>query len=264
MSAEDIMRGRPDPDAAYFPKISIGGVSFCKIDDPELLTVIERSVASRRSICVAHPNVHHINVARKNDEFRAVLARFDYLVPDGIGVYLAAKFLYGLNGGFSQRQNGTDFYSDFLERANENHWKVFFLGDRAEVLESLKESIGRQYPGIVIAGTHNGFFPIEDPSVAEEIRKSVADVLMIGRGVPRQELWLQRYKDSIDVSACLVVGGGISFMAGAKRRAPSWMRVVGLEWLYRMNLEPKRLWSRYLFGIPSFFIYVIKLKLGLP
>lgn len=253
----------PEPaEAGSFPTIRIGDTTFCRISDDDLLTVIERSITARRLITVVHPNVHHLNVARANDEFRTALDRFDYLVPDGIGVHLAAEFLYGSEGGFGERQNGTDFYFRFLKLADKHRWRVFFLGDRDEVLERLTQVVRRDYDGIVIAGTHNGFFPINDETIADQIRQSSADALLVGMGVPRQEIWVQRFKEKTNVSATLAVGGGISFIAGVKKRAPSWMRSAGIEWLHRMAVEPRRLWIRYILGIPSFAVYLLKLKLG--
>jgi len=226
------------------------------------LAVIERSIAARRPTTVVHPNVHHLNVARTNDEFQSALAKFDYLVPDGIGVHFAARFLYGSKGGFGERQNGTDFYFRFLKLADMHRWRVFFLGDREEVLEKLKQIVVKEYAGIVIAGTHHGFFPIDDETVADQIRQSSADALLVGMGVPRQEIWLQKFKERTNVPATLAVGGGISFIAGVRKRAPSWMRSAGIEWLHRMAVEPRRLWIRYILGIPSFAVYLLKLKLG--
>ena len=241
--------------------VRIGEVTFAKVDDTELLTIVEGAVAAKRPLSIVHPNVHHLDICRSEPALVTALSGFDYIVPDGVGVYLAARFLHGRAGGFRRRQTGTDFYFSLLKLASNLRWRIFFLGDTPEVLDALVARLKRDYEGVIVAGVHDGFFDPEERSVVEMARASKADLLMIGMGAPRQELWLQNNKEMLDIPVSIVVGAGISFMSGVKKRAPMWVRAVGLEWLYRTTQEPRRLWRRYIVGIPAFFFYLLRLKL---
>ncbi|MDE3057771.1 MAG: WecB/TagA/CpsF family glycosyltransferase [Bacteroidota bacterium] len=209
---------------------------------------------------IDHTHFHHLVVADKNAAFRNSLLCFDMLLPDGIGVYLASKFLYGNAEAFTHRHTGTDFYFQLLKRANKKHWKIFFLGGKQEMLDALQVQLRKKYPNITIAGVHHGFFPFEDRSVLDEIASSNADILFAGMGVPRQELWLHHHKNELNVPVCFAVGAGMDFVSGYQKRAPQRLQRAGFEWLYRLLHEPRRLWKRYLIGIPSFIIFVIRCK----
>lgn len=249
------------PGDATTSAVRIGEVAFARIDDAELLGLVENAVTGKRRLSIVHPNAHHLNVCRSDRTLVDALSGFDFAVPDGVGVYLAARFLYGRAGGFRRRQTGTDFYFSLLRRASEMKWRMFFLGDKPEVLNALVERLKLDYSGVIVAGTHDGFFDSDDKSVVKMIRASKTDLLMVGMGVPRQELWLQKNKGALNVPVSIAVGAGIAFMSGVKKRAPMWLRVAGLEWLYRTIQEPERLWSRYVVGIPAFFLYLLRLKL---
>ena len=254
------------PKAPHFGEttnsvVRIGDVAFAKIDDPELLRLTENAVSAKRPLSIVHPNAHHLNICRSNRDLVDALSGFDYVVPDGVGVYLAARFLYGRAGGFPRRQTGTDFYFSLLQRASDLRWRIFFLGDKPEVLNVLAGKLQQDHSGVIVAGMHDGFFDPEDQSVVEMVRASNADLLMVGMGVPRQELWLRKNKGVVNIPVSIAVGAGISFLSGEKKRAPMWLRTLGLEWLYRTIQEPKRLWSRYIVGIPAFFFYLVKIKL---
>jgi N-acetylglucosaminyldiphosphoundecaprenol N-acetyl-beta-D-mannosaminyltransferase len=124
---------------------------------------------------------------------------------------------------------------------------VFFLGAREEVVRALAEASVRRHPGLRIAGWRNGYFaPGEDDRVVAEIRASGAAMLFVGMPSPFKDLWCERHRDALGVPVILGVGGSFDVLAGFVRRAPAWMQRVGLEWLWRVAMEPRRLFWRYL------------------
>jgi len=136
---------------------------------------------------------------------------------------------------------------ELLKLANERHYHVYFLGAKPEVLQKVVAVVQRDYPGICIAGYRDGYFDKhEEQSVAEDIRKSNADMLFVGIKTPKKEYFLQTWQDFMNVPICHGVGGSFDILAGVTKRAPFWVQRYGLEWLYRLIQEPRRMWKRYL------------------
>jgi N-acetylglucosaminyldiphosphoundecaprenol N-acetyl-beta-D-mannosaminyltransferase len=134
-----------------------------------------------------------------------------------------------------------------LERANDEGYRVFFLGATPAVLELALGRIRTGYPGVQIGGFHHGYFaPSEEPSLVSRIKASRSDILFIGFGTPKKELWVRRYLSAMGVPVVHGVGGSLDVLAGVIPRAPLWMQRSGLEWLFRVLQEPQRMWARYL------------------
>ena len=178
---------------------------------------------------------------------------------DGIGVYWASKFLYG-TAGFPKRVNGTDLYYKILELAEKNSYSIFFFGG-SDKCKSLESRLTQMYPKLLIKGviTRNLDF---DDSMLTELNTSNSDILFLGLGTPYQEKWIATFSQKCDIPIQIAVGSGIDFLSEVRMRAPLILRKFGLEWFYRLTLEPRRLWKRYLIGIPTFIILIIKQKLS--
>lgn len=199
---------------------------------------------------VAFVNAHNLNVAREHAEYARALRSVDYVFPDGIGVKLAARF-----GGHALRHNlnGTDMYAPLMKALGELHAGVFVLGAEPAVLARAIAAIERDAPGVRVLGSHDGYFsPADEPALREAINASGADVVLVGMGTPRQELWMARNVGELRVGAVLCLGGLLDFLGGKNARAPMWMRQAGLEWIYRIVQEPRRMWRRYVVGNPKF------------
>jgi N-acetylglucosaminyldiphosphoundecaprenol N-acetyl-beta-D-mannosaminyltransferase len=207
-------------------------------------------------LTIIQPHFFHAVLGRSDSNVLNLYRKYDLVLPDGYGVYAASKFLYGNENAFQQFFNGTDFYEVLLKEADLCQWRIFFFGETENVLEALKRRLYGAFPGLVIAGTHHGFIDLDDVSVVSAINASNADILLIGMGTPKQDYWLWKYYHDLHVPVTMTVGAGIRFMSGKKIRAPEALRKAHLEWLFRFFQEPRRLWRRYLLGIPRFMFYI--------
>jgi N-acetylglucosaminyldiphosphoundecaprenol N-acetyl-beta-D-mannosaminyltransferase len=146
-----------------------------------------------------------------------------------------------------ERIAGIDIMYKLLQQANENHYRVYFLGTKPEVLPKVITTVQGDYPGIRIAGFRDGYFnKAQELTVAEGIRNSRADILLVAISSPKKENFLRKWRNFINVPVCHGVGGSFDILASVSKRAPLWMQKCGMEWFYRLIQEPRRMWRRYL------------------
>lgn len=224
----------------------------------EILAEIDTTISLKKQFSFSYVNAYVALLANKNAELHKNLNEFSALFSDGIGMYWASKLLYG-KFGLSERINGTDLYFKILQLAEKKKYKVFFFGGGEEAVANLKKNLIKSYPHILIGGIIK-----RDTNFTEDILSSIShsnsDILFVGLGTPDQEKWIASFGKKCNVPIQISVGSGIDFLSGAYQRAPALFRKFGLEWLFRLMLEPKRLWKRYLVGIPTFLLQVIKQK----
>ena len=227
-------------------------------DEEEVLALLSKDIDSGRSIELFFLNAHCFNLAQKDREYFDILNSCDYLLNDGIGIKIASKIEKLV---LKKNLNGTDFIPEIAEMASKKGYKIFLLGAKDGIAEEAAVKLKEKFEGLQIAGVHSGYGL--DESVLEMINNSKADILIAGMGVPMQEKWIRENKSKLG-SVKLFVGGGaiLDFLSQRIRRAPLLMRKIGLEWLFRLCLEPGRLWRRYLVGNFLFFYYILVLKLG--
>ena len=186
---------------------------------------------------VVTPNPEMVDRARRDAPFRAVLNGADLVLPDGIGVVHAAKLL---GRPLKGRVTGFDFACDMLDVLDEMGGRLYLLGAKPGVAEAAAARLEVRYPGLVICGTHDGYFQ-EDGAVVEAIRASGADAVFVCLGFPKQERWMADHGSATGARLMAGLGGSLDVFAGVVERAPeSWQR-LGLEWLYRLTREPKRI-----------------------
>ncbi|MDX8468575.1 WecB/TagA/CpsF family glycosyltransferase [Mesorhizobium sp. VK23B] len=235
------------------------GISVLAIRWDDAVTLLSRLIAERRFTKVSFLNAHNANLAYGDPVFAEALDDF-LVLPDGVGVDIAAKLLYG--APFPDNLNGTDFIPAFLQ-ASTRPLTVALLGAtrvNAEAASAKLSALARQHKFVVI---HDGYFsPAEEPAIVERIARLRPDVLLVAMGVPRQELWIARHIDARHCTLPIAVGALLDFLSGTVPRAPLWMRRLRLEWLYRLWIEPGRLWRRYVVGNPLFLWRVLKQKLA--
>jgi N-acetylglucosaminyldiphosphoundecaprenol N-acetyl-beta-D-mannosaminyltransferase len=188
---------------------------------------------------------------------KKILDSIDILHADGIGVYFASKILYG-NKGLHEKLTGTDLYYSILKRAAQEKWKIFLLGNTDDVVRNASQRTTLLFPGLQIVGFHHGYFDLSDSTILQKINTSHADIVFISLGMPKQELWLEQYQDTLLVPVRILSGSGILHMSGLLWRAPVLVQYIGLEWLFRLLQEPKRLWRRYLIGNPMFMYRILR------
>lgn len=235
------------------------GISVLAIRWDEAIALLSRLIAERRFTKVSFLNAHNANLAYSDPVFAEALDDF-LVLPDGVGVDIAAKLLYG--APFPDNLNGTDFIPAFLQ-ASTRPLTVALLGAtrvNAEAASVKLSALAVQHKFVVV---HDGYFsPAEEPAIVKRIARLRPDVLLVAMGVPRQELWIARHIDARHCTLPIAVGALLDFLSGTVPRAPLWMRRLRLEWLYRLWIEPGRLWRRYVVGNPLFLWRVFKQKLA--
>ncbi|UVK38705.1 WecB/TagA/CpsF family glycosyltransferase [Mesorhizobium sp. AR10] len=235
------------------------GIPVLAIGWDDAIVLLARLVAERRFTKVSFLNAHNANIAYSDPVFAEALGDF-LILPDGVGVDVAAKLLYG--APFPDNLNGTDFIPAFLQ-ASTRPLTVGLLGAKrvnAEAASTRLAALAVQHNFVVI---HDGYFSAaEEQGIVDRIAKLRPDVLLVAMGVPRQEMWITRHIDARHCTLPIAVGALLDFLSGTMPRAPLWMRRLRLEWLFRLWVEPGRLWRRYVVGNPLFLFRVIRQKLS--
>jgi N-acetylglucosaminyldiphosphoundecaprenol N-acetyl-beta-D-mannosaminyltransferase len=208
---------------------------------------VVRLAATARPTMVVTPNADHVVKLERDAALRAAYARADLVLPDGMPLVWAAWLL---RTPVKERVTGSDLMPRLCEIAALRGLKVFLLGGAQGVAERAAANLVRRYPHLAIVGTAcppQGFEqnPQQDASLVEAVRRSKADLVFVCLGTPRQEVWTWSHLGQFDGGVFLDVGAAIDFCAGTTRRAPAWMQHAGLEWLFRLAHEPRRLAGRY-------------------
>jgi N-acetylglucosaminyldiphosphoundecaprenol N-acetyl-beta-D-mannosaminyltransferase len=186
---------------------------------------------------------------------REALQTADYVLNDGIGVALAARWLGGES--FPENLNGSDFTTRLLHMAAREGWSVFLLGGRGGVAWEAGERLRESIPRLQIVGCRHGYH-YDSAADVDAIRRAKPDVLLVAMGNPHQEVWLhQHWKALPSIRLAVGVGAYLDFQAGVVPRAPRWMNDCGIEWVYRLAREPFRLGRRYVIGNPVFVLRVL-------
>lgn len=242
---------------------TILGVKIDVIELKELLDLIVQfcNGVKDKVWLVNNVNIHALNIAYKDKDFKEILNNSDVVFCDGYGVVLAAKILKQLIG---QRMTPPDWIDDLFQVLTEHEKAVFFLGDEEKVVYKFTKRVKKKLPSLKIAGFHHGFFNTQDhenSEVIDKINNSKADVLLIGMGMPLQEKWAYENRTRLSVKAIISIGALFRWYSGVEKRAPSWLTNNGLEWLGRLVIQPKKIWKRYIVGNPLFFYRVVLEKI---
>jgi len=215
-------------------------------------TSLDAPLAAPMKVCFVNPDC--VNIARRNAAYRTNVNQAELVLPDGIGMRIAANML---GARFKQNVNGTDLFPRLCERLAQRGGSLYLLGARPGVPEQVAQWLSRNHPDLRLAGYRHGYFDVTDTDqVVADIRASEADVLLVAMGVPSQERWIEAHAAACGVRVAMSVGGLFDFVSGRIPRAPMWLRELGLEWTYRLWQEPARMWRRYLVGNISFLIAI--------
>lgn len=208
--------------------------------------------------CILAVNPEKIRVLSNDDVLRAMFESATLLLPDGIGVVMAARFLHGVR---ISRVPGADLMQNLCARAARNGRKVFIYGAGEDVNREAAERLRKAFPGIKIVGRCNGYVAEEEmDGLIQQINASGADLLFVALGSPRQELWMQRYLPLLNVKVCQGIGGTLDTIVGTVKRAPAFWQRIGLEWFYRLMKEPKRIRRQAV--LPLFVLRVLMQRIG--
>ncbi len=241
--------------------IDLFGIKFANLTMVEAVALIDKMVATGHgSEACYFVNPDCLNKTFADGDYQEILAKAENVFPDGIGLTLACKLM---GSPLKENVNGTDMLPYLCAMAAAKGYKLFLLGGRPGVAEVMADNITEKYT-VTVAGTHHGFFhhEKENSAVLEVINASGADIVLVAFGAPLQEKWIAANRGRLQAGAVLGVGGLFDFYSGNTRRAPRWLREMGLEWLYRILQEPGRMWKRYVIGNPLFLFRVLRWKIG--
>jgi len=231
-------------------RIEVSNIKINPVQIPQVIKIMSNWINEKsfgNYIVIA--NAYDFFCGIKSKVIRESMNSSSLTVPDGFSLLLFCR-LYGYP--LKKRVCGPDLMAKFLEFSQKRGYSHFFYGSTEKVLQKLEQNIRKTYPKIRIVGKFSPPFrnltSEEKANIIEMINHSKTDVLWVGLGCPKQQLWMYENRDKIHVPIMLGVGAAFDFLANTKPRAPKWMQDKGLEWLFRLTREPQRLWSRYLVG----------------
>lgn len=235
-------------------------IPFANITHDDLVAQIDHRIASREPGFIATPNVDHVCRLPRDPAFKEAYARAWLRVVDSTILRWAAR-LSGVR--LKEKLSGSDLvYSISAHAARKGH-RVFYFGARPGVAEKAAEQLQARYPGLVVAGTYCPplFFeqaPETHEAAVKAVQEARADIIFVALGCPRQEIWLAEVVEQLGVPVAIGVGASLDFASGRMRRAPVWMQKCGMEWIWRLCLEPRRMWRRYLVQDSAFLPIAIR------
>lgn len=240
-------------------RIEVLGVPVDCVDMQQSLERVDHMLKGNKAEAVIAVNPEKVIKAQNNPTLLTRLRQAGLLIPDGIGLVVAARLL-GL--GRMERVPGSELMPAICDLAARKGYRIFLYGAATEVNCKAREVLAKQYPGLKIAGGRDGFVKDEDmSSVIHDINMSGAQILFVALGSPRQELWMEKYLPQLNVKVCQGVGGTFDVIAGKVKRAPTLFRRMQLEWFYRLASQPKRLLRQT--ALPRFVLQVIRKRLRL-
>ncbi|MEJ2694086.1 MAG: WecB/TagA/CpsF family glycosyltransferase [Candidatus Thiodiazotropha sp.] len=240
--------------------INLFGIPVAAKTMEQSLDLVDDVIKSRGSLQIGVINAAKVVNMDKDPELREAVLSSDIILADGAAVVWASKLL---RTPLPERVAGIDLMFGMFERGSERGYRVYCLGATEEISRTVEENLARDYPGLILAGRHHGYFSEDEAqNIAEQIKQSKADILLVAMTSPKKERFLAKWMAHMEVPVCHGVGGSFDVYAGKVERAPeSWQR-LGLEWLYRVKQEPGRLWKRYLFTNLSFIWMLLKSMVG--
>ena len=246
-------------------KKNVLGILVNAVNYEAAVSKILAAASAGKPMSVSALAVHGVMTGVVDSTHRYRLNHMDLVLPDGQPVRWALNLLY--NTKLPDRVCGPNAMLQICERAAEEGLSIYLYGSKASVLEALSRNLCQRFPKLIIAGTQPSKFrqvsPQEKQETAQQIRNSGAAITFVGLGCPRQEVWAYEYRDDLSMPL-IAVGAAYDFHAGNLAKSPEWLSNLGLEWVFRMMKEPKRLWKRYVFLNPLFmwlfFLQAFKIK----
>lgn len=237
--------------------VSILGCNINPMRQQEVLDwCFEALRSSARPRILLTANASHLVAMQDDDGLREAALTADLVTADGMSLVWAGRLL---GGNVPERVAGIDLLEALLRHAPKHGLRIFLLGAKPAVIRRFVTHCEASYPGIEIVGWRDGYFTAaQHPEVVRQISAAKADLLFLGMPSPFKDVWCERHRDALGVKLIMGVGGAFDVLAGEVRRAPRWMQESGLEWAWRLWLEPRRLWKRYLIGNSRFLWLLAK------
>jgi N-acetylglucosaminyldiphosphoundecaprenol N-acetyl-beta-D-mannosaminyltransferase len=242
-------------------RVHIGKVSVDRISLEDMLNSVTDALTSYVPKTVFYANSYAVTLAESDPSFAAAMGKADAIFCDGFGVYVASRVL---GGSVPQRFAWPDWIDRLGAACRAKGASMFFLGAREGVAGEAARKLEAAVPGLKVH-SHHGHFEKNDPSsreVIEIVNRSGASVLLVGFGMPLQEIWITRHRTELKPLVVFSVGALFDYAAGNVVRGPRWLTQHGFEWMTRLVIEPRRLWRRYLLGLPEFGLLVLRQRLA--
>ena len=236
--------------------IHVLGVPFDTFTMKEAVERVMEFLSDGGQHIICTPNPEIVMEAQTDKQLMEILKASDLVIPDGIGVVWASKYS---EIKIKERVPGFDLTQNVFEKIKDTDYKVYFFGGAPGIASTAAKKMMNKYKGLNIVGTRNGYFNKDDEKqIIEEIKKSGADILLVGLGAPKQEKWIYDHITFTGAKVCIGVGGSFDVMSGNVKRAPKIFCKLGLEWFYRLITQPTRI--KRMMRLPKFAIKVLKEK----
>lgn len=232
-------------------RVDILGLGFDNVSKDEALNYAFSKIPEHRAAYVVTPNPEIVMQSRKDEEMHSAIEASDLVIADGVGVIIGAKIL---GRPLKERIPGIDFTTALFEKMAIEGMSVFLFGAKPGIAELAAEKISEKYPGLIIAGTNDGYFT-EDKPIVEKINAAAPDLLLVCLGAPKQEKWMRHHREELNVGLMIGAGGSLDVFSGTVERAPFGWRKLGLEWLHRLIKDPRRI--KRMINLPKFIFAVI-------
>jgi N-acetylglucosaminyldiphosphoundecaprenol N-acetyl-beta-D-mannosaminyltransferase len=252
--------GEPRRGPKSGQKVHVGRALIDNLTFAEAVDAVAALVARRRGGTVVTPNVDHLVLLEEDARLREVYAAASLVLADGMPVIWASRLL---GTPLLAKISGSDLIVPLLQRAAGAGWRVYLIGGAEGVAERAAATMEREAPGLRVVGIDARPINLDhDPPTHDELVAGVnaarPDLVLLALGCPKQEIVMQRIAGAVSPAVCIGVGAGLDFVAGTIPRAPRWVSSAGLEWLYRLAREPRRLWRRYLLRDPRFALILAR------
>ena len=220
------------------------------LTNAQTLALIETFIARGKPCQLVTVNPEFVVAAQSDEAFRRIINTATLALPDGIGLLKAARFLK--TTPLPERVSGSDLVARLAELSHQKGYRIYFLGARQGVAEKAIEKLRAKYPHLNVAGYYAGSpAPEDNEAIVRRILPTRPDILLVAYGAPKQDKWIARNLDRLQIPVCIGVGGSFDFLSGTARRAPGWIQRLGLEWLHRLVMQPWR-WPRIWNAVPRF------------
>lgn len=241
--------------------ISIFGVNIDNITLEEATDIVEDFLVQDELKTICTPNTEIVMVAKDDKDLKSIINKSDLVIPDGIGLIYGSRIR---KKPLKERVTGFDLSIKLLEIANEKGYRLFLLGGKEKVAKKAGMNILEKYPNVKLVGYHHGYFKgshigyedhEEELNLINSINEAKPDIIFVGLGFPKQEIWIAKNKNRLDGKVIIGNGGTMDILSGDSKRAPEFFQKLGLEWLYRLIKEPSRIKRQMV--LPKFMLYIL-------
>lgn len=244
-------------------RIAVANIEIDLLTRFKLNEIVRSALSRKRNIIIGNHNLHSVYIYQTNDRFREFYKKCDFIHIDGMGINILALF-YGIKIKSEFRTTYADWFRDLLSIADQNNLKLYCIGHTSETMENAREKMDNEFPNLSFSG-HHGYFELNDleatNKILDEINKFKPNFLFLGMGMIKQEEFLLRFVDNIQCDVIFQSGACLEYYVGKSKTPPRWSGRLGLEWVYRLLGDPKRLWKRYILEPILLLGYLVKLEL---